>query len=277
MSTAFEALILRDIAANRPAASKPGRLFYDTTNSKWQRDTGAAWEDCEPTGLPPTGSASGDLSGSYPGPAVVDDSHAHTLSTLTYAHDHSAAAAGQTLQPLFYHLPAPTDLTIATGAITITQSHHRVDTEAAAASDDLDTINGTTANRFLILHAVHDARTVVIKHGTGNVQCVGNADITLDDDHDFAILIYNSALTAWMALMGGAGGAGAVATDVIWDAKGDIVAATGADAAVRVAVGANDTVLTADSAQAAGVKWATATGSSGISIGKALALNKALP
>lgn len=48
MSTAFEALILRDIAGNRPAAGKPGRLFYDTTNGKWQRDTGSAWEDCEP-------------------------------------------------------------------------------------------------------------------------------------------------------------------------------------------------------------------------------------
>lgn len=48
MSTAFEDLILRDTAANRPAAGKPGRLFYDTTNEKWQRDTGATWEDCEP-------------------------------------------------------------------------------------------------------------------------------------------------------------------------------------------------------------------------------------
>ncbi len=51
-----------------------------------------------------------------------------------------------------------------------------------------------------------------------------------------------------------------IATDTIWDAKGDIVAGTGADAAARVAVGANDTVLTADSSQTAGVKWATAGG-----------------
>jgi len=41
------------------------------------------------------------------------------------------------------------------------------------------------------------------------------------------------------------------------DAKGDLVAGTGADTFSRLAVGANDTVLTADSAQATGLKWAT--------------------
>ena len=41
------------------------------------------------------------------------------------------------------------------------------------------------------------------------------------------------------------------------DAKGDLVVGTGADAFSRIAVGANATVLTADSAEATGVKWAT--------------------
>ena len=41
------------------------------------------------------------------------------------------------------------------------------------------------------------------------------------------------------------------------DAKGDLVAGTGADAFSKLTVGANDTVLTADSAQATGLKWAT--------------------
>lgn len=55
MSTSFESLIVRDIAANRPEAGVPGRLFFDTINSKWQRDSGMAWEDC----VPETAAASG--------------------------------------------------------------------------------------------------------------------------------------------------------------------------------------------------------------------------
>jgi hypothetical protein len=40
------------------------------------------------------------------------------------------------------------------------------------------------------------------------------------------------------------------------DAKGDLVPGTGADTFARLAVGANDTVLTADSSTATGLKWA---------------------
>jgi len=40
------------------------------------------------------------------------------------------------------------------------------------------------------------------------------------------------------------------------DAKGDLIAATAADTPARLAVGANDTVLTADSSTATGLKWA---------------------
>jgi hypothetical protein len=58
-----------------------------------------------------------------------------------------------------------------------------------------------------------------------------------------------------------AGSDGDVATDPIWDAKGDLAVGTGADTAARLAVGAtNGHVLTIDSAEATGLKWAAAAG-----------------
>ena len=47
------------------------------------------------------------------------------------------------------------------------------------------------------------------------------------------------------------------------DAKGDLLAGTADNTISRLGVGANGTVLTADSAEATGLKWATAGGSSG--------------
>jgi len=55
-----------------------------------------------------------------------------------------------------------------------------------------------------------------------------------------------------------AGGGGDVATDPIWDAKGDLAVGTGPNTASRLAVGADDLVLTADSGEATGLKWAAA-------------------
>ena len=53
----------------------------------------------------------------------------------------------------------------------------------------------------------------------------------------------------------------------IFDAKGDIIAATAADTASRLAVGTNNQVLTADSTAATGMKWATPASSSPTFVG----------
>lgn len=55
-------------------------------------------------------------------------------------------------------------------------------------------------------------------------------------------------------------GGGSVATDTIWDAKWDLAGGTGANTASRLAVGTNWQVLTADSAEATGLKWTNPAG-----------------
>ena len=57
-----------------------------------------------------------------------------------------------------------------------------------------------------------------------------------------------------------ASGAGDVATDAIWDAKGDLAVGTGANTAAKLTVGSNGKVLMAASGEATGLKWETVAG-----------------
>lgn len=62
------------------------------------------------------------------------------------------------------------ELTISGGVVSITNDSHRIDTEADAATDDLDTINGAAFDgQRLIIRAENSARTVKVADGTGNL------------------------------------------------------------------------------------------------------------
>jgi len=128
-------------------------------------------------------------------------------------HDHSTAALGGTslsgLTALIMN--APTELTIDTGAITVTQVYHRIDTESNAASDDLDTINGGSAGQLLVIRPENGSRTVVVKHNTGNIWMLGGDDLDLDDITDHLLFVYDATNSKWCCL-GGAGGSGSGAT-----------------------------------------------------------------
>lgn len=50
--------------------------------------------------------------------------------------------------------------------------------------------------------------------------------------------------------------AGSVATDALWDAKGDLAVGSGSNAADNLAVGSNGQVLVADSGETLGLAWA---------------------
>jgi hypothetical protein len=78
-----------------------------------------------------------------------------------------------------------------------------------------------------------------------------------------------TAVTAGTGISGGGSSGDVTITNTMAtaiDAKGDLVAGTGADAFSRLAVGSNGTVLTADSAEATGLKWVAASSGSLVKI-----------
>jgi hypothetical protein len=88
--------------------------------------------------------------------------------------------------------------TIAAGAITVAAySYYNVDTEAAAATDDLDTISGGVYDgQMLMLRAANSARDVVLKDATGNLRLAG--DFTLTHAQDRILLTFDGS--AWVEL-----------------------------------------------------------------------------
>lgn len=78
------------------------------------------------------------------------------------------------------------ELTIASGVITVTTSAHTVDTESDAASDDLDSISGGTTGQILVLRAANGGRTVNLIDG---LPLRLNGNFALDNAEDTITLI----------------------------------------------------------------------------------------
>lgn len=92
------------------------------------------------------------------------------------------------------------DVTISGGVIAVRQSQYlwvNVDTESAAASDDLDTVTATRPGHVIILTAENSARTVVVKDNTGNLR-LGGGDFSLDSSDDSITLFCDG--TDWIEL-----------------------------------------------------------------------------
>lgn len=93
----------------------------------------------------------------------------------------------------------PTELTIAAGVITATQTIHTVDTEGDAISDDLVTITaGTIVGQMLYLSTENAARDVTLKDSTGNIDAKG-VDVLLDEITKTAVLRWDG--TNWVVLI----------------------------------------------------------------------------
>ena len=91
-----------------------------------------------------------------------------------------------------------TELTIATGVITVTQSVHTIDGESDAA-DDLDTINGGSQEMLILIRPNNAARNITLTN-SGNIITSTGFDYTIPDN-GMALLQYDG--TSWRIVAGG--------------------------------------------------------------------------
>jgi hypothetical protein len=85
---------------------------------------------------------------------------------------------------------------ISGGSVGFSRNYITVDTEASAATDDLDTMTAPPiAGVLKWVQAANDARTVVVT-SAGNIAS-GAGTCVLDDDEDAAMMIYNGTTSKW--------------------------------------------------------------------------------
>ncbi len=96
------------------------------------------------------------------------------------------------------HLGKMVAKTIAAGVITITskQCYIDLDTESAASTDDLVTINGGIEGQIIVLKSVSASRDPTLKE-TGNLNLA--TDFTLTSSTD-SITLFNRGNSTWIEL-----------------------------------------------------------------------------
>lgn len=136
-----------------------------------------------------------------------------------------------------------TELTIASGAVTVTQALHTIDNESDAASDNFDTASGTVANQVYIFKPANAARTVVIRDvavsTTGNIRTPFGQSISLAEATDWALGISDGTdltIIAFRTLSQTGGGAGVLIGDLTTLTATDKTSAVAAINEVRVPV-----------------------------------------
>ncbi|MDW3192695.1 MAG: hypothetical protein R8G66_10020 [Cytophagales bacterium] len=116
----------------------------------------------------------------------------------------TTVSGGLTHKDGFLAFPQGTTVNInGSGAVSVDNSHHILDTYQSAASSDLRNINfaGDPVDGAIIyLRTLNGARDVVIKHNDGNIRVNDGGDLTLNTTQKIAMLMYMLNLDRWVVI-----------------------------------------------------------------------------
>lgn len=127
---------------------------------------------------------------------LLNESNAQDLRLDVIEADYLSSGTYVSLKGVKF--PHDGELTISSGAVTVTGTHHTIDTEGDASTDDLTTINVGADGKLLILRLANASRVVTVKDGTGNISL--NADYTFSGLDDTLTLIYDSINSVWIQI-----------------------------------------------------------------------------
>jgi len=139
---------------------------------------------------------SGHRAGSSGTPTLRISSHDNSSTGTEVLNINNAGlasfAGGVTVSGGLTTLGSFSELTIASGGITVTSSVHTVDTQGDASSDNLNTINGGSTGSILYLTTADSSRDVTLKDDSDNLRLAG--DCTLASSNDSITLIKNGSI-----------------------------------------------------------------------------------
>ena len=100
-------------------------------------------------------------------------------------------------KPTLIKTSSGAELTIATGAITITHTNHSIRGEGAAV-DTLATITGGVSGQILVLSIGSASEAITFDSGAGNIICPNGFDVTINDINQRVRLEYDGSNWVFM-------------------------------------------------------------------------------